>query len=318
MRRSAGSLLLLCILSGCGKSEGGFTPTPSLAKYSPPPQTAATHAVPADDGQWTMAPKDYANTRFSTLDQINTTNVRRLKVAWTFSNGILKGQEAAPLVVNNTMYVVSPFPNHVYALDLTRVGGPVKWVYKPKVQQSAKGVACCDLVNRGAAYADGKIIINTLDNQTIAIDANSGAEVWKAKLGDINVGETMTMAPLVVKDKVLVGNAGGEFGVRGWMQALDVKTGRSVWKASHTGLDSECLIGGDFKPFYPLDRGKDLGVKTWPPEAWRQGGGTMWGWISYDPQLNLIYYGTGNPGPWNPEARPGDNKWTATLFARDA
>jgi PQQ-dependent dehydrogenase (methanol/ethanol family) len=186
------------------------------------------------------------------------------------------------------------------------------------VIQSAKGVACCDLVNRGAAYANGKIFFNTLDNQTIALDANTGAEVWKSTLGDINQGESITMAPLVVKDKVLVGNAGGEFGVRGWLQALDTATGRPVWKAFHSGPDTECLIGPGFHPFYPLDRGTDLGKKTWPPEAWRQGGGTMWGWISYDPQLNLIYYGTGNPGPWNPELRPGDNKWSASLFARDA
>ncbi|HEY0139757.1 MAG TPA: methanol/ethanol family PQQ-dependent dehydrogenase [Thermoanaerobaculia bacterium] len=272
----------------------------------------------SDDGQWTMASKDYASWRYSSLAQINRSNAKSLKLAWTFSNGINRGQEAAPLVVNDTMYVVSPFPNHVFALDLTRPGAPVKWTYKPQVLDSARGVACCDWVNRGAAYAAGKIVFNTLDNQTIALDASSGAELWKVRLGDINSGETLTMAPLIVKDKVLVGNSGGEFGLRGWLQALDLNSGRTVWKAFHTGPDAECLIGPDFKPFYPLDRGKDLGVRTWPPEAWRQGGGTAWGWISYDPALNLIYYGTGNPGPWNPELRPGDNKWSASLFARDA
>jgi PQQ-dependent dehydrogenase (methanol/ethanol family) len=291
---------------------------PRLERYSAVPTSAAAPSPLGDDGQWVMATKDYANTRFSALDQINAKNVRSLKVAWTFSTGILKGHEGAPIVVNNTMYVVSPFPNHVFAIDLTRVGGPVKWTYKPAVISSAKGVACCDLVNRGAVYADGKIIFNTLDNQTIALDANSGAEVWKTTLGDFNQGETITMAPIVVKDKVLVGNAGGEFGVRGWVQALDVHTGKTVWKAFATGPDTDVLIGPGFKPPYTLDGGKDLGVKTWPPEAWRQGGGTMWGWISYDPALNLIYYGTGNPGPWNPELRPGDNKWSASLFARDA
>jgi lanthanide-dependent methanol dehydrogenase len=309
---------LVATLLGCRAEETAqrASALPRLERYGAP--AAAKSAATIDDGQWTMAPKDYANTRFSSLAQINTANVKRLQVAWTFSTGILEGHEGAPLVVNDTMFIVSPFPNHVFALDLTRVGGPVKWTYKPQVISSARGVACCDLVNRGAVFADGKIIFNTLDNQTIALDANTGAEVWKRTLGDINQGETITMAPLVVKDKVIVGNSGGEFGVRGWLQALDVRTGTPVWKAFATGPDTDVLIGPDFKPFYELDRGKDLGVKTWPPEAWRQGGGTAWGWISYDPAANLIYYGTGNPGPWNPELRPGDNKWAATLFARDA
>jgi PQQ-dependent dehydrogenase (methanol/ethanol family) len=138
------------------------------------------------------------------------------------------------------------------------------------------------------------------------------------QLGDINKGETITMAPLVVKGQVLVGNSGGEFGVRGWLTALDARTGKQRWRAYNTGPDSDVLIGEDFKPFYASDRGKDLGVRSWPPEAWKIGGGTMWGWISYDPELNLIYHGTANPGPWNPEQRPGDNKWTGGIFARDA
>jgi len=311
------SLVLMTAFAGCNRANSTRPKQlPYIQRYTSSPATSLA-SVLADDGQWVMAPKDYANTRFSSLDQINTKNVGNLQAAWTFSTGILRGHEAAPLIVNNTMYIVGPFPNPVFALDLTRPGGPLKWQYKPAVISGAKGVACCDWVNRGAAFGDGKIVFNTLDNQTIALDANTGAEVWKTTLGDINQGETITMAPLIVKDKVLVGNAGGEFGVRGWLQALDLKTGKPVWKAFHTGPDTDCLIGPDFKPFYPLDAGKDLGVKTWSPESWRQGGGTMWGWISYDPQLNLIYYGTGNPGPWNPELRPGDNKWTATLFARD-
>jgi PQQ-dependent dehydrogenase (methanol/ethanol family) len=126
------------------------------------------------------------------------------------------------------------------------------------------------------------------------------------------------MAPLVVKDKVLVGNSGGEMGVRGWLTALDSGTGKIVWRAYHTGSDSECLIGPNFKPFYQQDQGKDLGISSWPSGMWQIGGGTTWGWISYDPELNLIYYGTANPGPWNPQQRPGDNKWTAGIFARNA
>ncbi|HKG91019.1 MAG TPA: PQQ-binding-like beta-propeller repeat protein, partial [Gemmatimonadaceae bacterium] len=154
-------------------------------------------------------------------------------------------------------------------------------------------------------------------NQVVAVDAATGAEAWRVRIGDINRGETMTMAPLVVKGKVIVGNSGGEFGVRGWIMALDAATGRIAWKAYATGPDEEVLIGPGFRPFYPLDRGRDLGVRSWPPSMWQTGGATAWGWVSYDPALDLIYYGTGNAGPWNPELRPGDNKWSATIFARD-
>jgi PQQ-dependent dehydrogenase (methanol/ethanol family) len=214
------------------------------------------------------------------------------------------------------MYVQAPYPNYLYALDLSKPGAPLKWTYEPKPDAGAQGVACCDVVNRGVAYAEGRIFMNTLDAQTIAVDAASGKEVWRTRLGDISKGETITMAPLVVKDKVLVGNSGSEMGVRGWLTALDTKTGKIAWRAYATGPDSEVLIGARFKPFYEQDRGKDLGVSSWPPEAWKIGGGTAWGWISYDPELDLIYYGTANPGPWNAEQRPGDNKWTAGIFAR--
>jgi lanthanide-dependent methanol dehydrogenase len=275
--------------------------------------------VPAaqQDGQWLMAAKDYSNTRYSALDQINTGNVANLKPAWTFSTGALNGHEGAPLIVGDTMYFVTPFPNILYALDLKN-SGAIKWKFDAKPAPAAKGVACCDVVNRGAAYQDGKVFYNTLDGHAVAVDAFTGREVWNTALGDIHKGETITMAPIVVKNKVLVGNSGGELGVRGWLTALDANTGQIAWKAFSTGPDKDVLIGADFKPHYPMDQGPDLGVKSWPPDAWRTGGGTVWGWISYDPETNLVYYGTGNPGPWNPEQRPGDNKWTCGIFARDA
>ncbi len=269
-----------------------------------------------DDGQWVMAPKNYASTRYSSLDQINTGNVKNLKLAWTFSTGTSRGHEAAPLVVNNTMYIVTPFPNFLYALDLTKPGAPMKWVYQPHPSPASQGVACCDVVNRGAAYFNGKIIYNTLDVQTVAVDANTGKEVWRTKLGDINLGESITMAPIVAKGTVLVGNSGGEFGVRGWLAGLDANTGKIKWRAYGTGPDKDVLIGPNFKPFYQKDRGTDLGVKTWPPDAWKIGGAAAWSWISYDPDLDLFYYGTSNPGPWNPDQRPGDNKWGSSIFAR--
>jgi PQQ-dependent dehydrogenase (methanol/ethanol family) len=274
------------------------------------------NGTPSEDGQWLMPLKDYAGTRYSGLNQINSGNVKNLKVAWTFSTGVNRGHEAAPLVVGSTMYVVTPFPNLLYALDLTKQGA-LKWKYDPEPLSASQGVACCDVVNRGAVYSNGKIFFNTLDNNTVAVDAETGQEVWKTLLGDINKGETITMAPLVVKDKVLVGNSGGEMGVRGWITALDANTGEIAWRAYNTGPDTDALIGPNFKPFYPQDRGKDLGVSSWPPDHWKIGGGTVWGWITYDPELDLIYYGTSNPGTWNADARPGDNKWTAGIFARN-
>lgn len=269
----------------------------------------------ADDGQWRMPARDHANTRYSALADIDTDNVGALETAWTFSTGVLRGHEAAPLVVGDTMYIVTPYPNILHALDLGREGA-LKWTYRPAPLSESQGLACCDVVNRGAAYDDGRIYFNTLDNHTVAVDADSGEEVWKTRVGDVNLGETMTMAPLVVKGKVLVGNSGGELGVRGWLAALDAGSGRIVWRAYSTGPDAEVLIGPEFKPFYPADREPDLGVKTWPPDAWRTGGGAVWGWLSYDAELDLVFYGTSNPAPWNGDQRPGDNKWTASLFAR--
>jgi lanthanide-dependent methanol dehydrogenase len=312
----ATSVLLLVLLAGC-KSKSQSSAPGQEPGFTPPGGAQATIANPEkDDGQWLMQAKDYSSSRFSTLDQVNAGNVKDLKLAWTFSTGLTRGHEAAPLVVNNTMYLVTPFPNLLYALDLTKPGAPMKWSYDPKPDPSAQGVACCDVVNRGASFYDGKIYYNTLDGRTLAVDANDGHLVWQTKIADINKGESLTMAPLVVKGKVLVGNSGGEFGVRGWLTALDARNGTLAWRAYATGPDADVLIGPNFKPFYDQDKGKDLGVSSWPPDAWKIGGGGSWGWISYDPQLDLIYYGTANPGPWNPDVRPGDNKWTAAIFAR--
>ncbi|HEX7369414.1 MAG TPA: methanol/ethanol family PQQ-dependent dehydrogenase [Rhodanobacteraceae bacterium] len=267
--------------------------------------------------EWVMPGKNYAGTRFSKLDQINRGDVKNLAVAWVFSTGVLRGHEAAPIVIGDTMYVVTPYPNILYALDLSK-DGAIKWVFKPHPEPASQGVACCDVVNRGEAYADGKIFFNTLDDHTIAVDAKTGKQVWNTKVGDINHGATMTMAPLVVRNHVLVGVSGGELGVRGWLKSLDTNTGKVQWTAWSTGPDKDVLIGKDFNPPYPQDRGKNLGETTWPnKQAWEIGGGSVWGWITYDPKLNLIYYGTGNPGPWNPYQRPGRNLWTTTLFARD-
>lgn len=295
-----------------------FAPWPRMPALAAAALMLAAACSPADAADdWPMAARNHASTRYSEMAGIDTGNVAKLVPAFSFSTGVARGHEAAPVVVGSTMCVVAPYPNYLYALDLTKPGAPVKWTFEPKPDAGAIGVACCDVVNRGVAVAGGRVFMNTLDGQSIAVDAETGREIWRTRLGDITKGEFITMAPLVVKDKVLVGNSGSENGVRGWLAALDTRDGRMAWKAFATGPDADVLIGPEFKPFYAQDHGKDLGVSSWPPDAWKIGGGTAWGWISYDAELDLIYYGTANPGPWNAEQRPGDNKWTAGIFARD-
>jgi PQQ-dependent dehydrogenase (methanol/ethanol family) len=311
-------LLALATLPAATRAQA-TQPAPA-GDVAPRTTAAAARSLlpPASEpGNWTSPGKDYQLTRYSALDQITTANVAQLKLIWSFDTGIKDGHEGQPLVVNNTMYVVTPYPNKLFAFDLTKSGFPKKWEYAPPNDPAAPGKACCDNVNRGAAFADGKIIYNTLDNHTVAVDANSGREVWRQKLGDVNRGETMTMAPLVVNDKVIVGNSGGEMGVRGWIQALNVRDGSVAWKAFNTGSDADVKIGANFKAPYPAAQGKDMGIKTWRGDQWKIGGATVWGWISYDPEMNLIYYATSNPGTWNPDMRPGDNLWSAAVIARD-
>jgi len=202
------------------------------------------------------------------------------------------------------------------AFDLAK-GGDVKWTFDPHANRFAQDKACCDIVNRGAVYADGKVIYNVLDNTTVAVNAVTGRLVWRTKMGDPATGQSMTMAPLVVRNKVFVGNSGGELGIRGFVAALDLATGREVWRAFSTGPDADVRIGPRFHPFYAKDQGKDLGATTWGGTLWQQGGSTVWAWLTYDPQLNLLFHGSANPGVWNADMRPGDNKWSTTQFARD-
>lgn len=282
----------------------------------------------APEGDWQMPNRDHSNQRYSPLNQITTANIGGLKAAWTFSTGTLRGHEGNPLVIGNVMYVHTSFPNIVYALDLSKEGAPQIWKYVPTQSADAIPIACCDLVNRGTAYhPSGIIYINALQGDLIALDAKTGKELWKARhpsrsgsqveAVDYKDGATITNAPHVVKDVVITGISGGEFGVRGRVSAFNAKTGAHMWTGYSTGPDSEVLLDGDANANYPSHKGKDLGVSTWQGDEWKRGGGTTWGWYSYDPELNLFYYGSGNPGSWNPDQRPGDNKWSMSIWARN-
>jgi PQQ-dependent dehydrogenase (methanol/ethanol family) len=266
---------------------------------------------------WVMPTGNYANHRYSELKQINAQNVGKLQVAWTFSTGVLRGHEGGPLVIGNVMYVHGPFPNPVYALDLNE-DGKILWKYEPKQDPNVIPVMCCDTVNRGLSYADGKIFLHQADTTLVALDAKTGKVVWQTKNGDPSKGETGTSAPMVIKDKVLIGISGGEFGVACHMTAYDLKTGKQAWRGYSQGPDDQLLVDPEKTTELGKPIGKDSSLKTWQGDQWKTGGGCTWGWISYDPQLNLVYYGSGNPSTWNPKQRPGDNKWSMTIWARDA
>ncbi|MGE5327344.1 MAG: methanol/ethanol family PQQ-dependent dehydrogenase [Deltaproteobacteria bacterium] len=291
--------------------SAAMAPTPALADE-------ALEKAAQDPNQWVLPLGSYSGIRHSSLTQINPRNAGKLRVAWTMSTGTLRGQEGQPLVVGNMMYFESSYPNFVYAIDLDNVG-KIVWKFSPEQDKFSPSVACCDLVNKGVSYADGKVIVTTLDTTVYALDAKSGKVVWSVKNGDPQLGQTMTMAPLIVHDKVIVGISGGEYGVRGYLSAFDLKSGKLVWRAHSVGPDADIL----FDPNKTIDGatqqpvGANSSVKTWNQDEWKLGGGTTWGWYTYDPQLNLVYYGSGNPGTWNPTQRPGDNKWSTTLFARN-
>ncbi|MES9923694.1 MAG: lanthanide-dependent methanol dehydrogenase XoxF5 [Candidatus Thiodiazotropha endolucinida] len=265
---------------------------------------------------WVMPNGDYASTRYSELDQINKSNVKDLRVAWTFSTGVLRGHEGGPLVLGDVMYIHSPFPNKVFALDLSN-DGRIIWKYEPRQDTSVIPVMCCDTVNRGLAYGDGKIILSQADTTLVALDAKTGKKIWSVVNGDPSKGETSTAAPMVVKDKVFIGISGGEFGVRGSMTAYNLKDGKLAWRAYSMGPDSDTLLDPQKTTHLGKPVGKDSGINTWKGDQWKIGGGATWGWYSYDPDLNLMYYGSGNPSTWNPVQRPGDNRWSMTIFARD-
>ncbi len=299
---------------------------------------------------WAHPRGQYNNQGYSALSQINTSNVKNLKLAWTFSTGVNRGHEGAPLVIDGVMYVHTAFPNNIYALDLNN-DQKIIWSYFPKQDPSTQAVMCCDNVNRGLGFGDGKIFLQQNNGQLVALNAKTGELVWQVQVNDPKTGASNSNAPQIIKDKVLTGCAGGEFGVRCFMAAYFLKDGALAWKAYSTGSDADVLIGkdfnkanpqysalsvyedvnggnkqgGSFKPL-PIEKIKinepELGVRTWlKPQAvkdgWQNGGGAVTGYFAFDAITNLVYYGTGNPGVWNPDVRTGDNKWASSVFARD-
>ena len=273
----------------------------------------------ADSKNWAVQAGDMYNQRYSKLNQINTGNVAKMQVAWTFSTGVLRGHEGSPLVIDGKMYLHSPFPNKVFAVDLDTQ--KILWKYEPKQDPAVIPQMCCDTVNRGLAYAEGKVILQQADSNLVALDAKSGKVIWSVKNGDPKLGAVNTNAPHVFKDKVITGISGGEWGVRGFIAAYNLSDGKLAWKGYSVGPDAEMLIDPSKTMTWTDGRmapvGADSSLKTWKGDQWKIGGGTTWGWYSYDKALNLMYYGTGNPSTWNPSQRPGDNKWSMTIFARD-
>jgi PQQ-dependent dehydrogenase (methanol/ethanol family) len=280
--------------------------------------TKSLEELSKDHNQWVMPSGNYEAWRYSRLNQINTSNAKNLQVAWTMSTGTSRGLEGQPLVIGNMMYLQTSYPNYVYAIDLDHVD-QIAWKFTPPANEDAPAVACCDVVNRGPAYANGKLYVVTLDGTVFALSAKDGKVLWKATNANPKLGQTVTSAPLVIGNKVIVGVSGGEYGVRGYVTAFDTDTGKIHWRGYSTGPDKDMLINADStidgatgKPVGP-----DSSLKTWQGDQWKYGGGTTWGWYSYDPKLNLLYYGTGNPGTWNPDQRPGKNRWSMAIVARN-
>lgn len=303
--RAFRSLAATVLSAGLGVGLNiGLDASPALA------QAAATGA------EWVTAGGTPQGARYSSLSEIDNFNAGSLVEEFSYPTGTKASHQGSPLVVGSTMYVVTPFPNKLIALDLAHPGAAL-WTFNPNPGAYARGLTCCDVVNRGAAYADGLVVYTLLDGNVVAVDAKTGKQVWRKKVADPWLGETLNTAPIIVRDKVIFGSSGSEMGIRGSVRALNLKTGALVWQAYSTGPDADVKIDATFKPYYAKDKGKDLGATTWPSGMWANGGASSWTWITYDPDTNQIFYGTSQPGTFNPDLRPGDNKWAATIFARN-
>ncbi len=316
------------------------TLTPSKRAYLAAATMLCGLALPAvamaqAGATWTTERGDPQGTGFSSLTEINSTNAQNLVEDFSVPTNAFRNHEGAPLVVNNRMYFVTPLATanspvqgqYLYALDLNKKG-KLLWTYNPNANPGARAQACCDVDNRGPAYvsqaqgapnANGLIIFNTLDGYIIGVDAVTGLQVWKTQLANIQIGETLTGAPIVADGIAMVGNSGAEDGVRGAVYGVNVTNGALVWKGYNTGPDADVLIGPNYHAYYAKDNGSDLGVTSWNGGSWwQQGGATAWGYKTYDPKTDLFYYGTGNAEPWLSVTRGGKGaaKWAASIVAR--
>jgi PQQ-dependent dehydrogenase (methanol/ethanol family) len=287
-------------------------------------------ALQAEPGNNMMPSITYNGWNYSTLDQITLANVADLQIAWTWQVGIQDQHEAPPLVVGDTMYIVSPKPNYVYALDLN-TDGVIKWEFRPDMNvELATQQTCCGGQTRGIYFAEGKLFYATLDGQVFGLDAATGEALWRTVGTNISYGEGMAGNGLVVGNLFIVGNEGGERGARGKVHAYDINTGNLQWMMYSMGPDNEVGITPAYQPFYEDDR---TSLATWYGDSWRRGGGTAWGYFTWDPDSNLFHYSTGNCGPWNPDYRREwgvvnldengglidyRNNWCAGQLARDA
>jgi PQQ-dependent dehydrogenase (methanol/ethanol family) len=298
-----------------------------------------------NENLWPAPGRDNQLTRHSTLKDINTENVKKLSFAWSQSTGALRGHEGQPVVVEHNgkpmMYFSSGCPNMaqcniLQALDLSDPDNPVQvWNYVKKTDRDESAVprACCDTVHRGVNYAKGKVIYHTLDGFVIALDATTGAEKWVVKHAYPEHGETITGPTLIAENLVIAGFGGDEFAARGRLTAYDIETGKEVWKCHATGSDKDVCLTPDTNKANPHygTAGSDIGITSYPATnggEWKIGGGSYWAWGSYDPELKIVYWSTGNPGHWSPSYRCGDkthdecntgkwdNKWSMTIFAR--
>ncbi len=297
------SLLLFIFLAACGKS--------APEKPEPPPAVPVdgTRIIAADrtPGEWLSHGRTYSEQRFSPLSQITTQNVAQLKPAWHFDLDTDRGQESTPIVANGLVYITSAWSN-VYAFEAGT--GKLVWSFDPHVPKDWSVHACCDAVNRGVAIWRNKVFVGTLHGWLIALDANTGVPVWRTLTIDRNLRYAITGAPRVVKGRVLIGNAGAENGVRGYISAYDAETGKQVWRVY-------TVPGDPAKPFE--SPALEKAAKTWKGQWWKLGGGgTVWDNMSYDPQLDLLYFGTGNGSPWNAQLRSpqgGDNLYLSSIIA---
>jgi alcohol dehydrogenase (cytochrome c) len=288
MIRRIVALASLAVIAG-----GALMPGTSSAQPVTPERVARAASEPQN---WLTYSGTYASQRYTTLRQITPRNVGNLEQKWVLQGQVLGAWQSSPLVVDGMMYLTQR-PNDVLALDAKT--GRVFWQYR--YNNSADQRVCCGANNRGLAIHGDTLFMGTLDAHLVAIDAKNGQPLWNTTVADSKLAYSITMAPLVIKDKVIVGTGGGEYGIRGFIAAYDVKTGKEAWR------------------FETIPRPGQPGSETWSGDDWEHGGASVWITGSYDPELNLTYWGVGNPGPdWNPDQRPGDNLYSDSVVALDA